>query len=147
MRDIKQNMNKYTIQSAFALGPLSIMFMSGSSGSPFDGYEAISAPMLGEGKVAALLTAFAAAKGVTLEEGIIEDVHRLTAGHAGLVCASGRALDTAVPRTHDNIVTLTNWADYAVRTLPLVVRREGPTFDAWPTALQTFPCSRTTGRC
>ena len=121
MRNMKQNMDEYAIQTAFVVGPFSILFMNGSSGSPFNVREAVPVHMLEKKEVTQLLTEFATAKSVTLEEGIIEDVHRLTAGHAGLVCASGRALDTAVPRTHDNIVTLATWTDYAVRTLPLVV--------------------------
>jgi hypothetical protein len=123
MRDIKQNMSKYAIQTAFAVGPFSILFMNGASGSPFNVREAVPVHMLEEKEVAQLLTEFATAKSVTLEEGIIEDVYRLSAGHAGLVCACGRALDTAaVPRTHDDIVTLASWTDYAVRALPLAVR-------------------------
>lgn len=126
MRDIKQNIGEYAIQTAFAVGPFSILFMNGTSGSPFNVREAVPVHMLEEEEVAKLLTEFATAKSVTLEDGIIADVFRLTAGHAGLVCACGRALDTAVPRTHDDTITLASWTDYAVRTLPFVVRD-------WPT--------------
>lgn len=122
LRNIMQNMDEHAIQSAFAVGPFSILFMNGTSGSPFNVREAVPVHMLEEKEVTQLLTEFATAKSVTLEAGIIEDVHWRTAGHAGLVCACGRALDTVVPRTHDGIVTRANWADYAVRTLPLVVR-------------------------
>jgi hypothetical protein len=126
MRDIMQNIGEYAIQTAFAVGPFSILFMDGASGSPFNVREAVPVHLLTEEEVARLLHEFAEAKGVTLEEGIVADVFRLTAGHAGLVCACGRALDTAVPRTHDGAIPLASWTDYAVRTLPFVVRD-------WPT--------------
>lgn len=48
-------------------------------------------------------------------------MHRLTAGHAGLVCACGRALDTAVQRLNGTI-TLASWRSYALRDLPAAVR-------------------------
>ena len=133
MRDIKQNIDNYAIQTAFAVGPFSILFMNATSGSPFNVREAVPVHMLDETEVTQLLSEFASAKRVTLEEGVIEDVYRLTAGHAGLVSACGRALDAAVPRAHGGTITLGSWADYAVRELPFVVRH-------WPTIGKMASC-------
>lgn len=126
LRDMKQSLGRYAIQSVVAVGPFSILFMNGASGSPFNVREAIPVHMLQKDEVVRLLDEFARAKNVALEEGVAADVHRLTSGHAGLVCACGRALDTAVPRTLDNAITLASWTDFAVRRLPFVVRD-------WPT--------------
>lgn len=74
----------------------------------------------------ALLQQFAAARNYTIEDGIALDVWQATAGHAGLVCACGRAMDEAKELLVDGTITAALWRSY--RALELVDR-----VLAWPT--------------
>jgi hypothetical protein len=117
VRTIKQNIHEYGIQCIFAVGPFSILFVEGKSGSPFNVREGVPVRFLTVEQVHALLHQFAVARGVVLEEGIAADVHELTAGHAGLVCCCGRALDTAVRRDDSRHITLAAWREHRARRI------------------------------
>lgn len=113
LRDIKQHLADYSMKCVIAVGPFSILFMKGESGSPFNVREAVPVHFFSVGQVSELLQQFAAAQGVVLEEGIAADVHELTAGHAGLVCGCGRALESAV-RREGGVISLAAWRDFRV---------------------------------
>lgn len=115
MRTIKQDLESFGVQCIFAVGPFSIVFMRGESGSPFNVREAVPVHFFTLSEVSALLGQFAAAKGVSLEAGVAADIHELTAGHAGLVCACGRALESAVGLQEHGQVKLTAWLDFRAR--------------------------------
>jgi len=115
VRAIQQNMDAYGIQCIFAVGPARIPFTEGKSGSPFNVREGVPVRFFSAEQVHALLQQFAAARAVVLEEGIGADVHELAAGHAGLVCCCGWALDTAVTREDSGHISLAAWRDYRAR--------------------------------
>jgi hypothetical protein len=140
VRAIKQNLQQYAIQAMFAVGPFSILFMEGKSGSPFNIREAVPVHFFTAAEVATLLGQFANARGVSLEEGIAADVFELTAGHAGLVCACGRALESRskVPRPEAGHISLAAWRDFRARGIVDEVM-SWPTVGKMARALFTIP--------
>lgn len=116
IRTIKQDLSSYGVQCVVAVGPFSILFMQGASGSPFNVREAVPVHFFTENQVSELLGQFATATGISVEAGIAADIHELTAGHAGLVCACGRALETG--GLHDDgHVKLAAWLDFRIRRI------------------------------
>lgn len=128
IRAIKQDLESSGIQSVFAVGPFNILSMEAKVVSPFNVREDVCAPLFTEQQVTELLAQFAAARDLELEDGIAADVYRLTGGHAGLVCACGRALDTPgkVAREAPRRISMAAWRDYSARQLRNDVM-------AWPT--------------
>ena len=115
VRTIKQDLGSYGVQCIFAVGPFSVLFMRGESGSPFNVREAVPVHFFTEDEVSELLEQFAVAKGVSLEAGVAADIHELTAGHAGLVCACGRVLESESGLQQDGRISLAAWQDFRVR--------------------------------
>lgn len=104
------------IQCIFAAGPFSILSVDGDTVYSFN--EVVHAPFFTQQQVVELLAQFAAAKGLELEDGIAADIHRLTAGHAELVCACGRALGRpAKVKQEAGRISLAAWRAYAASQL------------------------------
>lgn len=91
--------------------------MRGESGSPFNVREAVPVHFFTEGEVSELLGQFASARGISLEAGVAADIHELTAGHAGLVCACGGVLDSGIGLQQGGRVSLAAWQDFRVRSI------------------------------
>lgn len=114
VRAIKQQRSTYNVTSIFATGPFSILFMHGGRSSPFNVSQAVRVPFFTEEQVAELLGQHAAAKGISLEAGVIADIHRFTAGHAGLVCGCGRAFESAPALKNRRRISLAAWQEFRV---------------------------------
>lgn len=84
--------------------------MRGDSGFPFNVREAVH--FFTQNEVSELLGQFTAAKGISLEADVAADIYELTAGHAGLVCACGRALESAPGLRQCGQVKLARWRDF-----------------------------------
>jgi hypothetical protein len=117
MRTIKQDQSSYGVQCIFAVGPFSIVFMHSESGSPFNVREAVPVHFFTLDQVSELFGQFYATKGISLDAGVVADVHEVTGGHAGLVCACGRALETGGGLRQNRHVTLAAWQNFRVRYL------------------------------
>lgn len=123
LRPIKQSLDVYALQSVFGVGPFSIFDAARTFfGTPFNISETLAAPAFTLADVTALLQQFAAAR----KDGIALDVWQATAGHAGLVCACGRAMDEVKELLEDGTIEAASWRSY--RALELVDR-----VLAWPT--------------
>lgn len=89
---MKQARSQFSIQCVFAVGPYSILTLQGES-SPFS-INAMAVHFFSEGEVTGLLQQFAQSSGIVVDPAVARDVFKLTSGHAGLVCACGRALES-----------------------------------------------------
>lgn len=106
------------IQSIFAVGPFNILSMESKAVSPFNVREDLRVPFLTEQQVVKLLAQFATARELLLEDGIAADVYRLTKGHAGLVCACGKALDTPEKvKQEAKRISIAAWHGYSAHKL------------------------------
>ena len=126
VRTIKQDIGSYGVQCIVAVGPFSIVFMRGESGSPFNVREAVPVHFFTPNEVAELFEQYARTKSISLEAGIAANIHELTAGHAGLVCACGRALESGGGLLQDGLVQLAAWQDFRARRIIETVLQ-------WPT--------------
>lgn len=90
---MKQRSMHYAIQSVFAVGPYNILTLPVET-SPFNIRAAVAVHFFSEREVAGLLQQFAQSNGIALDPAVARDIFELTAGHAGLVCACGRALES-----------------------------------------------------
>lgn len=126
VRTIKQDIGTYAFQCIFAVGPFSILFLESRSGSPFNVREAVPVRFFSAEQVAELLRQFSVQRNLVLEDGIVEDIHEFTAGHAGLVCACGRALDSIPQLRIDGRILLAAWREF--RVVRMVTEALG-----WPT--------------
>lgn len=117
LRDFKQHHALYVFQCIFAVGPVSVLFLDPTSGSPFNVREALAVPSFSLADVSSLLKQFTDEVDLQLEDGIAADIHELTAGHAGLVCVSGRALERDVARGPPGVIKLASWRDFRARAI------------------------------
>jgi hypothetical protein len=115
VRTIKQDLSSYGVQCIFAVGPFSILFMHGESGSPFNVREAVPVHFFTQEQVSELMGQFSTATGIMLEAGVTADVHELTAGHAGLVCACGRVFEAGGGLQLNGRIQLASWQEFRVR--------------------------------
>lgn len=60
---------------------------------------------------------FSTNRRIALEDGVADDIHEFTGGHAGLVCACGRALESVVALRVNDRITLAAWLDFRVRRM------------------------------
>eukprot|EP01128_Nolandella_sp_AFSM9_P007604 TRINITY_DN421_c0_g1_i5.p1 TRINITY_DN421_c0_g1~~TRINITY_DN421_c0_g1_i5.p1 ORF type:complete len:618 (+),score=132.83 TRINITY_DN421_c0_g1_i5:76-1929(+) len=122
LRGIKQERAAYCLQSVVAIGPFSILELTGRSSSPFNVREAVQAPYFTLEEVKELFNIYEEKKGFELDQRIVEDIFTRTAGHAGLVSRCGKAIDETL-REDRSTVTYDEWLRYATFKLSTAVRR------------------------
>lgn len=106
----------HCLQSVIAVGPFSILKLTGRSGSPFNATDSVLCPSFTVDDVRVLFQAFADARGFgTLNAEIANDVFQRTAGHAGLVSLCGKAIDEKLCR--GGAPTYEDWLRFARESL------------------------------
>eukprot|EP01128_Nolandella_sp_AFSM9_P007600 TRINITY_DN421_c0_g1_i1.p1 TRINITY_DN421_c0_g1~~TRINITY_DN421_c0_g1_i1.p1 ORF type:complete len:618 (+),score=126.91 TRINITY_DN421_c0_g1_i1:76-1929(+) len=116
VRGMKQRREAYCLQSVVAIGPFSILELTGRSSSPFNVREAVQAPYFTLEEVKELFRIYEEKKGFELDQRIVEDIFTRTAGHAGLVSRCGKAIDEVLLHK-GSTVTYDEWIRYATFSL------------------------------
>ncbi|GES85879.1 P-loop containing nucleoside triphosphate hydrolase protein [Rhizophagus clarus] len=127
LRSIRNDINSYAIQAIFAIGTFAILhidsrFSEASNSnltSPFNIKDSIHNPNFTLDQVQALYTEFGKDNIITIEMGVIQDIHTRTNGHAGLVCLCGRAIENHLISLLDNnrIISIDLWERFSVNEL------------------------------
>lgn len=114
----------FAIQGVIAVGtPALIDVNVNADFTPFNTIEA--APFLTQEQVTQLLQQYSDGSGIHLEAGIAEDVFVQTAGHPGLVCVCGRALEMAI-RPANRVISMASWVKFRTFELQREALMWGP---------------------
>jgi hypothetical protein len=125
LRWLRQEKEGTWLHSFVALGPFSILELTGKSGSPFNARDAIQSPPFTEEQVEELFEQFSRERGLNLDKRIVRDVYDRTEGHAGCVDFCGKEMDETLLRGKSTI-SYNEWMRYATLELDKRMR-------VWPT--------------
>jgi hypothetical protein len=125
LRWLRQEKKGTWLHSFVAMGPFSILELTGKSGCPFNSRDAVQSPPFTEAQVEDLFAQFSRERGLTLDRRIVRDVFDRTEGHAGCVGFCGKEMDETLLRGV-NTISYETWMRYA--TLKLDSR-----MGTWPT--------------
>ncbi len=125
LRWLRQEKENTWLHSLVALGPFSILELTGKSGSPFNARDAIQSPPFTPEQVAELFWQFSSDRRLNLDERIVRDVYERTEGHAGCVDFCGKEMDETLLKGKSTI-SYEEWVQFATLRLDHRMR-------VWPT--------------
>jgi len=123
-RSLKNNKRRYCLHSVVAIGPFSILELTGKSSSPFNVSDAIQAPHLHKKDVMNLFAQFSSERQIKLDDRIPLDVFARTSGHAGLVSSCGKHIDETLTQNRSSI-EFDDWFKFAAFELEGRIRQWG----------------------